>query len=246
MEKLKFNSPWLFLPCHNEELNLVPLVKKILSLKIQNLHIVIIDDNSNDKTAGIADKLVKEFKNKVFVLHRQPPRGRARAGKDAFLFCLQKRADTIFEMDADFSHDPKYLPIFLNELKKGKADVILGSRFIKNGKDIERNWLRKHLSRLSGIIFRLILGINLTDMGSGFKLYKRKALEAIEPENLFSEKGLAISMESIFRVIKKGFIVKEIPIVFKERRAGYSKLSWGDFFEPIFVSLKLVWKLGRA
>lgn len=241
-----FSNIWLFLPCHNEEGNLRPLVKEILSLKIPNLHIAIIDDASTDKTGKIADDLVQENKGKVFVVHRQPPRGRARAGKEAFVFCLRQGADVIVEMDADFSHDPKYIPQFLRELKKGKYDVILGSRFIKGGKDSERNKLRTLLSRLSGVIFRLILGIKLTDMGSGFKVYKREALASINPGNLFSEKGLAISMESIFRVIKNGYKVKEMPIIFKERHAGRSKLTWKDFFEPVLISLKLVLRLGRA
>ena len=148
-------------------------------------------------------------------------------------------------MDADFSHNPKYIPLFLKELNKGKHDVILGSRFLKGGRDSQRSGFRTWTSRLSGVIFRLILGIKLTDMGSGFKVYKREALKSIDPENLFSEKGLAISIESIFRVIKKGFRVKELAIVFEERKAGRSKLSWRDFFEPILISLKLVWKLGR-
>lgn len=244
--RLKFDNIWLFLPCHNEEENLRPLVEEIFSLKIPELHIAIIDDASIDQTPKIADELLKKYQEKVAVLHRKPPRGRARAGKDAFCFVLKKGAEVIIEMDADFSHDPKYIPIFLEEFSKGKADVILGSRFIKGGRDSERSRLRTLASRFSGVVFRAILGIRLTDMGSGFKVYKREALLSIDPVNLFSEKGLAISMESIFRVIKNGFKVKEMPIIFKERRAGTSKITWRDFFEPVLISLKLAWKLGRA
>ena len=148
-------------------------------------------------------------------------------------------------MDADFSHDSKYIPQMLEQLTHPQVDVVLGSRFLPGASDAERSPFRTLVSRLSGIIFRLILGIKLTDMGSGFKAYKRKALESIKPQNLFSRKGLAISMESIFRVLKNGFTVKEIPIVFKDRRAGQSKLSWKDFFEPIFICWKLVWSIGR-
>lgn len=248
-EKLGFDSLsniWLFLPCHNEEENLRPLVKEILSLEIPNLHIAIIDDASTDKTGRIADALVQENKGKVFVVHRQPPRGRARAGKEAFVFCLRQGAEVIVEMDADFSHDPKYIPQFLRELKKGDYEVILGSRFLKGGRDSERSKFRTLASRLSGVVFRLILGIKLTDMGSGFKVYKREALTSIDPAHLFSEKGLAISMESIFRVIKNGYRVKEMPIIFKERRTGRSKISWRDFFEPVLISLKLALRLGRV
>lgn len=245
MKQEKFKNIWLFLPCHNEEENLQSLVREILGLRIDNLHIAIIDDASTDRTGEIADHLAKKYEN-IKVVHRKPPRGRALAGKTGFRFCLNQKADAIIEMDADFSHQPKYLPQFLKELEKGKADVILGSRFVKGGRDAERDPLRTCISKLSGVFLRALLGIKLKDMGSGFKVYKRKALKGIDPDNLFSQKGLAISMESIFRVIKNGGKVKEMPIIFKDRRAGKSKLSGKDFFEPIFISFKLVVRLGRA
>jgi dolichol-phosphate mannosyltransferase len=243
--KSSFKNIWLFLPCHNEEENLKPLVNMILKLKIPNLFITIINDNSIDNTGKVADQLKKQHKGKIDVLHRKPPRGRARAGKDAFIFCLNKKADVIIEMDADFSHDPKYIPKMLKELENKNIDVVLGSRFLPGGSDSDRSPFRTFVSKISGIIFRSILGIKLTDMGSGFKAYKREALLSIDPGNLFSQKGLAISMESIFRVLKNGFTVKEIPIIFKDRQAGVSKLSWKDFFEPVEISFKLVKTLGR-
>ncbi|MCX6816761.1 MAG: glycosyltransferase [Candidatus Beckwithbacteria bacterium] len=245
MAKFLFKNIWLFLPCHNEEGNLADLVATILQLKIPNLHIAIIDDNSTDRTGEIADKLTVKFPKEISVLHRQPPRGRALAGKDAFRYCLKQKADAIIEMDADFSHDPQYIPLMLRQLSKPEIDVVLGSRFLPGGSEVNRSPFRTLISRLSGIIFRFILGIHLTDMGSGFKAYKRKALESINPASLFSRKGLAISMEAVFRVLKNGYKVKEIPIVFKDRRAGVSKLSWTDFFEPVFICFKLVSSLGR-
>lgn len=242
---MKFKNIWLFLPCHNEEDNLEPLVKEIVKLSIPNLHIAIINDASTDKTGQTADRLAKKYKNIVKVVHRLPPRGRALAGKTGYKFCLSQEADIIGEMDADFSHDSKYIPMFLNELAKGKADVILGSRFIKGGKDSDRNPLRTRISKLSGVFLRALLGIKLRDIGSGYKFYSRKALESINPDSLFSQKGLAISMESIFRVVKNGYKVKELPIVFHDRRRGKTKLTFKDFFEPIFIAFKLVVKLGR-
>jgi dolichol-phosphate mannosyltransferase len=133
----------------------------------------------------------------------------------------------------------------LQELADPGVDVVLGSRFLPGGSDADRSPFRTAVSRLSGVVFRIILGIGLTDMGSGFKAYKRKALQSIDPLHLFSKKGLSISMESIFRVLKNGYTVKEIPIVFVDRRVGVSKLSWKDFFEPVFISLKLASALGR-
>lgn len=246
MAKYCFSNIWLFLPCHNEEKNITPLVRVIFKLKIPNLHIVIIDDNSIDKTGLIADKLKKEFPGKVDVLHRKLPKGRALAGKDGFLFCLKKKADVIIEMDADFSHDPKQIPIFLKALSLGKGDVILGSRFLPGGSDSDRSAFRTFVSKLSGILFRMILGLQLTDMGSGYKVYKSEVLKTIKPQTFFSKKGLAISMESVFRATKAGFKIYEMPIIFKDRRFGVSKLSWKDFFEPVLICFHLVWKLGRA
>lgn len=245
-EKLNFNNIWLFLPCHNEAGNLEFLVNDILKLKILNLHIAIIDDNSTDETNMIANRLCRQYPQLIEVLRRNPPRGRARAGKDAYLFCLNKKADVIIEMDADFSHDPKYIPLMLNALAEGRGDVILGSRFLPGGSDSERSFFRTLASKISGVIFRLILGLKLTDMGSGYKIYKAVVVSDMAPEKMFSQKGLAISMESIFRSVKNGYRVYEVPIIFKDRRAGYSKLSWMDFFEPVFICIKLAWKLGRV
>ena len=244
-KKLPFKNIWLFLPCLNEAGNLTDLVAEVINLNIPQLHIAIIVDRSTDNTEIIADNLQHQYSKIVAVLHHQPPSSRAMAGKAAFSFCLDKQADVIIEMDADFSHDPKYIPLMLNKLASPGVDVVLGSRFLPGASDSDRSPFRTLISRLSGIIFRLLLGIHLTDMGSGFKAYKRAALVAIKPQDIFSQKGLAISMESIFRVLKNGFTVKEIPIVFKDRRAGKSKLSWKDFFEPVVICFKLIWSIGR-
>ncbi len=245
MAKLPFKNIWLFLPCLNEAGNLAAIVAAIQKQNITPLHILIVVDKSNDGTEAVATKLHRQHPNQVIAWQHPGPSSRAIAGKDAFSYCLDHKADVIIEMDADFSHDPQYIPQMLKELSSPEVDVVLGSRFMPGGSDSDRSAFRTFVSKASGIIFRLILGIKLTDMGSGFKAYKRKALAAIGPKNLFSQKGLAISMESIFRVQKAGFTVKEIPIIFKDRQIGESKLSWKDFFEPVFVCFKLVFSLGR-
>ncbi|MBU1500385.1 glycosyltransferase [Patescibacteria group bacterium] len=245
MAKLAFKNIWLFLPCLNEAGNLAEIVAAIQSQPIPTLHILIVVDKSTDGTEAVAAKLQQQYPNQVIAWQHPGPSSRAIAGKDAFTYCLNHGADVIIEMDADFSHDPQYIPQMLKELSNPEIDVVLGSRFMPGGSDSDRSAFRTFISRVSGIIFRLILGIKLTDMGSGFKAYKREALAAIGPKNLFSQKGLAISMESIFRVQKAGFTVKEIPIIFKDRQVGESKLSWKDFFEPVFICFKLVFSLGR-
>lgn len=245
MAKLAFKNIWLFLPCLNEAGNLAEIVAAIQSQPIPTLHILIVVDKSTDGTEAVAAKLQQQYPNQVIAWQHPGPSSRAIAGKDAFTYCLNHGADVIIEMDADFSHDPKYIPIMLKELSKSGVDVVLGSRFLPGASDSDRSAFRTFISRVSGIIFRLILGIKLTDMGSGFKAYKRQALASINPQKLYSQKGVAISMESIFRVQKAGFTVKEIPIIFKDRQVGESKLSWKDFFEPVFICFKLVFSLGR-
>jgi len=245
MAKLAFKNIWLFLPCLNEAGNLAEIVAAIQSQPIPTLHILIVVDKSTDGTEAVAAKLQQQYPNQVIAWQHPGPSSRAIAGKDAFTYCLNHGADVIIEMDADFSHDPKYIPIMLKELSKSGVDVVLGSRFLPGASDSDRSAFRTFISRVSGIIFRLILGIKLTDMGSGFKVYKSQALASINPQKLYSQKGVAISMESIFRVIKNNFAVKEIPIVFKDRQVGESKLSWKDFFEPVFICFKLVFSLGR-
>ena len=245
MAKLPFKNIWLFLPCLNEAGNLAAIVSAIQSQPISPLHILIVIDQSTDGTEAVAIKLQQQFPRQVIAWQHPGPSSRAIAGKDAFSYCLDHGADVIIEMDADFSHDPKYIPVMLKELSKPGMAVVLGSRFLPGASDSDRSAFRTFVSRLSGIVFRIILGIRLTDMGSGFKVYKRQALASIDPQNLFSQKGVAISMESIFRVIKNNFTVKEIPIVFKDRQIGESKLSWKDFLEPVFVCFKLVYSLGR-
>ncbi len=245
MAKLPFNHIWLFLPCLNEAGNLAAIVAAIQKQPILPLHILIVVDQSTDGTEAAAAQLQRKYPRQVIAWQHPGPSSRAIAGKDAFSYCLDHGADIIIEMDADFSHDPKYIPVMLKELSKPGVDVVLGSRFLPGASDSDRSAFRTFVSRLSGIVFRIILGIKLTDMGSGFKAYKRQALASIDPQSLFSQKGVAISMESIFRVIKNNFTVKEIPIVFKDRQVGESKLSWKDFFEPIFICFKLVYSLGR-
>lgn len=243
MEECGFKNIWTFIPCHNEAGNVTPLTEAILALGIPNMHIAIINDASKDDTGTLADMLTAKYPQ-VRVVHRTPPNGRALAGKTGFRFCLDQGADVIIEMDADFSHHPRHIPELLRTLASG-ADVALGSRFVPGGSDARASALRNTISRASVFFYRSILGIRLRDMGSGFKAYRRKAAESVDPDNALSRKGIAISIESIFRVLKAGFKVVEIPIIFEDRKVGESKLTAIDFLEPAWIALKLRGKLGR-
>lgn len=242
MIKLGSLETIVMIPTYNESGNIEKLIREILKLS-NSIGCVVIDDNSPDGTAKIVEKLEKEFKGKISLIVRKNQRGRASAGILGHQEAIKLKPKYVVEMDADFSHEPQYIKTFLKEIKD--CDVVLGSRFIKGGKDSDRSPFRTFISILSGYVFRTILGLKVRDIGSGFKLYKREVLEVLPWDNFFSS-GIAISMEEIFRILKRDFIVKEIPIIFVDRRAGNSKLRWKDFFEPIKISIKLAFILGRA
>ncbi|MBI5456423.1 polyprenol monophosphomannose synthase [Candidatus Kaiserbacteria bacterium] len=232
----------VMLPTFDEAGNIEKLLREILSLN-DSIGTVVVDDNSPDGTSSIVAKLEKEFPQQITLITRTSERGRATAGIRGHLEAIRLKPAFITEMDADFSHDPRYISTFLKEIQD--CDVVLGSRFVPGGKDSDRSPFRTLLSVLSGIVFRTILGLQVRDIGSGFKLYKREVLESL-PWNEFFSYGIAISMEECFRIVKKGYRVKEVPIIFVDRRAGYSKLKWKDFFEPVWVSIKLAATFGRA
>jgi dolichol-phosphate mannosyltransferase len=232
----------VMIPTYNEAGNIEKLIKAILKLN-NKIGILIVDDNSADGTAEIVKKLDKKYQNKIHLIVRKGKRGRATAGIAGHKKAIYLKSDYIVEMDADFSHDPKYIKTFLQDIKS--CDVVLGSRFVKGGKDADRDPLRTNISIISGIIFRAILGVKIKDIGSGFKLYKRKVLQSLPWDN-FQSYGIAISMEECFRIVKKGWKIKEVPIIFIDRQVGYSKLRWKDFFEPVKVCLQLVFELGRV
>ena len=207
---------FVMIPTYNEKENIKNLIDKILNLKINNLHIVVADDNSPDKTWKIVQNISRKNKN-VHLLLRKKGRGRGSAGKDGFIYCLKHGADIIVEMDADFSHDPKFIPLMLNELEN--ADLVLGSRMLKDSKEIGRSFIRRVITHLANLYIRLLLGLKVKDCNSGFRCFKREVLKKINIEKLES-KGPAIVQEILFKAHLKGFKIKEIPITFIDRKKG--------------------------
>ena len=226
---------FVMIPTYNEKENIKNLIDKILKLKIKNLHIVVVDDNSPDGTWKIVQDISKKNRN-VHLLLRKKDKGRGAAGRDGFIYCLKHSADIVVEMDADFSHDPKYIPSMLEELKN--ADLVLGSRRIKGGNDVGRGFLRKLVTLLANLYIRLTLGLKVKDCNSGFRCFKREVLEKIDPEKLES-KGPSIVQEVLFKAHLKGFRIKEIPIVFINRTKGRSKLGIPQLIAGYFMVLKL-------
>lgn len=226
----------IVIPTYNEKENIQRLVKEILALNL-NIQIIIVDDNSPDGTGSIADRLTIEFLDKVFVIHRQGKLGFASAYLEGIQAALQMNIDYIFSMDADFSHNPRYLSELIEQLKN--YDVVVGSRYMHGTVSVV-NWPIKRLilSRAANFYAKIVTGLKINDCTSGFVGYKREVLERINFQDILSD-GYSFLIEMKYRANKKGFRLTEIPIIFEERRLGQSKMSKRIMFEALFV----VWRL---
>src|SRR5579883_161953 len=229
------------IPTYNEHHNIAALIKHIFALKLKQSHtlkVVVIDDASPDGTAQIVKELIPHYPENLFLIERKNERGRGSAGLKGFLFCLEQQVDYIIEMDADFSHDPEYLTLFL-ELAT-YYDVIIGSRFVQGGQSIDRKIYRKVISAIANKIYRLVLGLRLQDISGGFKCYRKEVLMQLNFAKFYS-KGYSIGLEMLYRIhlTKANFL--EIPIYFKERQKGMSKFSFREIIEALCVTLKLCW-----
>jgi dolichol-phosphate mannosyltransferase len=222
-------------PTYNEKENIKTLIDEILKLKIKNLHIVVVDDNSPDNTWKIVQQISKKNKN-VHLLLRKSDKGRGSAGRDGFIYCLKHGADIIVEMDADMSHNPKYILVMIKELKN--ADVILGSRRVKGSKEIGRSQFRRLVTLIANLYITWMLGIRVKDCNSGYRCFKREVLEKIKPEKIES-KGPSIVQEVLFKTHLNKFRIKEIPITFINRTKGKSKLGLKQLAAGYFMVLKL-------
>ena len=224
----------IIIPTYNELENLPRLLTEVLS-KDNNIDMLFIDDNSPDGTADFIENEEKN-NNRIHLIKRQSKQGLGTAYIVGFKFALQRDYEIIFEMDADFSHDPNEIPRFLEEIKN--SDVVLGSRY-KNGVNVI-NWPMRRLllSWFANIYTRVITGMPLHDATGGFKCFKREVLEAIDLNRVKSN-GYAFQIEMNFKAWKKGFNIKEIPIIFIDRVKGSSKMSKKIVREAVFM----VWKL---
>lgn len=225
---------YVMIPTYNERENIGNLIQEIVNLKIQDLHIVVVDDNSPDGTSEVVTNLSKKHPE-VELLLRTNERGRGSAGIAGFKYALEHGADSVIEMDADFSHHPKYIPHLLEALHD--ADMVIGSRFISGGKDVNRGIIRKAITILAGIYVRVLLGLKIKDVSSGYRCFKRKVLEAIELDSVVST-GPSIVSEVFYRAHLKGFSIKEIPIEFEDRTHGQTKLNYKILVKTLLMVLK--------
>jgi dolichol-phosphate mannosyltransferase len=219
---------------YNEKENLEPLVWRILALG-KGLDVLIIDDNSPDGTGKIADDLASKHPE-VTVMHRPGKLGLGTAYIAGFPRALDRGYENIITMDADFSHDPKYLPAFLDGLET--HDVVVGTRYIRGGGVVNWPFWRRYLSRGGSLYARLISGMPLHDATGGFNGFRKEALQAIHPEMIRSE-GYSFMIEIKFKSWKAGLRILETPIVFVDRTRGKSKMSRRIFLEAMWM----VWKM---
>lgn len=224
----------VIVPTYNERENLERIIPEILA-QDRNLEVLVVDDNSPDGTGQIADQIARQ-NGRVTVLHRQKKMGLGQAYVAGFKHALEKNFDYIFEMDADFSHDPKYLPDFLRAIER--ADLVLGSRYVSGVNVVNWPMSRLLLSYFANIYSRWVTGLPVRDSTGGFKCYRRSVLEKIEIDKITSE-GYSFQIETCFRAWKKGFKIVEIPIVFVDRKQGESKMSKRIVREAMWM----VWKL---
>jgi dolichol-phosphate mannosyltransferase len=212
---------WLVLPTYNEAENIEDFVAAARAALPADGRILIVDDNSPDGTGAIADRLAAASEG-VEVLHRPRKEGLGFAYIAGFRRVLAGEASLICQMDSDFSHDPADLPRLI--AAAADADLVIGSRYVKGGGVTEWGLVRRMISRGGSVYARTILGLDLRDLTGGFKCFRREALEAVELDTVPAH-GYAFQIETTFRVAEAGFSVREVPILFRDRRAGSSKMS---------------------
>ena len=225
-------------PTYNEAENIEALVAAILA-QGDDVEVLIVDDGSPDGTGKLADRLAADS-HCVHVLHRNGPRGRGVAGRDGFLWAVQREdIECVIEMDGDLSHDPEYIPRMIEALQD--ADIVIGSRYIPGGGNVKRKWYRVFVSELAAIYTRVILGTwRVKDPNSGYRCFRRQVLAEIHLETLQS-RGPSIVSELLARC--RGYRIKEIPIVFLDRVGGRSKLHLGTLLTTL--ALVPVWRWQR-
>lgn len=223
-------AAWLVLPTYNEAENLEPLVEAARAKLPGSAQVLIVDDGSPDGTGEIADRLEAAHEN-VHVLHRPRKEGLGPAYIAGFRHALGRGAGFVLEMDSDFSHDPAYLPRLLEAAKR--ADVVLGSRYVEGGGVSDWGALRRAISRGGSSYARRLLGVHVRDLTGGFKCFRREVLETIDLDQI-TTRGYAFQIEMTYRAIQRGFKVVEVPIVFRERQVGSSKMDLSIVAEAVW------------
>jgi len=214
---------FIVVPTYNEKENLPILIESLFELNVQDLNILVVDDNSPDGTGKIADEIHERITEGVSVIHRKGKLGLGTAYIAGFKYCLERGADQIVQMDADFSHNPEKVTELIDRLKE--YDMVLGSRYVSGG-SLDKNWSfwRKRLSSFGNLYARLILRMPIKDVTGGFRAWKRRTLKGIPLDRIKSQ-GYAFQIELAYITHLKGYSISEVPIYFADRSRGDSKMS---------------------
>ncbi|MBN2301680.1 MAG: polyprenol monophosphomannose synthase [Lentisphaerae bacterium] len=233
------NRQLIIIPTYDEKENVRPISEAVFHV-LPNIHILFVDDNSPDGTGRLIEEMIKTEK-RLHVIHKEGKSGLGRAYITGFKWALEQGYDLIFEMDADFSHDPNELPNFVKAAET--SHLVLGSRYM-NGIRIT-NWplRRLLLSKSASMYVRLITGLPVTDPTGGYKCYRSEVLAAINLDMIISN-GYSFQVEMSHTAWMKGFTITEIPITFVDRRSGYSKMDAGIFKEAFWIVWKLAFRYG--
>jgi dolichol-phosphate mannosyltransferase len=230
----------VIIPTYNEKENITAIINAVINLN-QDYHILIVDDNSPDGTAAIVKDIIKQYPQQIFLEERKGKLGLGTAYIHGFKWCIDKEYDYIFEMDADFSHNPNDLERLYKACKDNCGDVAVGSRYVPGGRT--DNWPldRQLYSRGGSLYTRIITWMPVNDPTAGFVCYKRKVLETINLDEIMFV-GYAFQIEMKFASWKLGFKIVEVPITFIDRKIGVSKMSKGIIKEGVLGVLKIQWQ----
>lgn len=228
------------IPTYNESENIPLIIKAVLQLP-EGFHVLIVDDSSPDGTSDIVQTFVDQFPGKVHLEIRNKKSGLGTAYLHGFRWALEREYQYVFEMDADFSHDPADLPRLLQPIRENKADLSIGSRYIKGVNVVNWPMSRVILSYFASKYVRFILRLPIMDTTAGFKCYRREVLERINFKKIRFV-GYAFQIEMKFTAWKMGFRIKEVPVIFTDRTVGESKMTHGIVKEAVFGVLMLRWK----
>jgi dolichol-phosphate mannosyltransferase len=232
----------VIIPTYNERENVESLVTQLLALPTGvgewDIRVIVVDDNSPDGTGAVVDRLAAENNGQVGVIHRAGKLGLGTAYIAGFKRALADGADLICTMDADFSHNPRYILDLVYKIGQG-YDLVIGSRYVRGGGSTQ-TWDRKVFSWGANTITRMALGLHARDTTAGFRCYRREALESLDLDSIKSS-GYSFLFEMLFRVERRGWKVGETPIIFEDRRLGASKVSKNEIIKALGTVLRLAW-----
>ena len=232
--------PAVIIPTYNESGNIERLVNEIISLPME-MHVIVVDDSSPDGTGMLVEEISRR-EPRVSCLHRPGKLGLGTAHIAGMLRSLEMNCDPILTMDADFSHQPVYIPALLSALDK--FDVVIGSRYISGGRMEGRSMALRVVSRGANLFARTVLGLKATDCTAGFRAYRAVVLKSIDLNRVFSN-GYSFLIEMLFLCQTHGWSVGEVPIIYQDRLAGVSKISRPEVYKAMYTVLRLTWRRAR-